>query len=90
MQKSHSPAPTSKLDRLGRLAARCAKAFGQAFLDGLTAYGTAMYGVPWPTVSAETVAPPPPETDDAELVAATFQDVDELIAWLNAQSDRVR
>jgi hypothetical protein len=78
------------LDRLARLAGRCAKAIGRAFFDGMIAYGSAMCGVPWPVVAEETTPTSEPSESELDPSDAPFRDVDELIDWLNAQSDRVR
>jgi hypothetical protein len=45
------------LDQLDWLAKRCLKAFGQAHLDGLIAYGTAMHGLPYPIAAPPADAP---------------------------------
>jgi hypothetical protein len=46
------------LDQLDWLAKRCLKALGQAYLDGLVAYGVAMHGFPPPIDEKTHVAPP--------------------------------
>jgi hypothetical protein len=46
------------LDRLDWLAKRCLRAIGQAYLDGLIAYGTAMHGFPYPTDEKTPATPP--------------------------------
>ena len=74
----------SWLRRLERFVGCCAGSIGRAFFDGIVAYGTAMHGVPWPVVAKS--ANERPETD---LSNVAFDDIDELIAWLNAQDDRV-
>jgi hypothetical protein len=49
------------LDQLDRLAKRCLKAFGQAYLDGLIAYGAAMHGSPY-LIDEKTPAAPPADS----------------------------
>src|SRR5271167_4757375 len=61
------------LDRLDRLAGRCLRAFGQAYLDGLIAYGTAMHGYPYPIDEKIPAAPPA----DAPVWVDPFGDMSE-------------
>lgn len=46
------------LDHLDTLATRCLKAIGQAYVDGVIAYGAAMHGLPWPIDEKFPAAPP--------------------------------
>ena len=82
------------LDCLDRLVVRCVKVIGQAYLDGVIAYGAAMHGVPWPIVSGATMVAPPEAPDQPALhdglPEARFRDFDELLAWLEIQGDHVR
>jgi hypothetical protein len=82
------------LDCLDRLVVRCVKAISRAYLDGIIAYGAAMHGMPWPVVSDATMAAPPETPDQQDLhddpPETRFRDLDELLAWLELQGDRVR
>ena len=46
------------LDRLDWLTTRCLKALGQAYLDGLIAYGVAMHGFQHPIDEQSSAAQP--------------------------------
>ncbi len=78
------------LDRLGRLTERCLKAIGQAYLDGVIAYGAAMHGVTLPTTSdnrtASPLGVPVWRNPQADMAEAPFRDVDELFAWLETHA----
>ena len=95
LQTASDPRPYClevQLDRLGKFAGRYLKALGRAYLDGIIAYGAAMYGVTVQIDEDASSAPPlvaPVWLDPRENMAeAPFRSVDELFAWLETQGDR--
>ncbi len=81
------------MEKVETVAMRCLKAAGNAFVEGLVAYASSMHGLPNPLqLDAWRVDTASGGGTDgsAEIMTPHYQEIDELIAWLEAQSDRAR
>ena len=81
------------MGRVERLGLRCLKAAGEAFVEGVIAYASSMHGFPNPLQFDARPAEPASGSgvdEPAEIMTSHYQEIDELITWLEQQGDLAR